>query len=350
MKLYIRKKDLVVLSIIFRHRGLYKHDTYTHMCDYIYHGFNDIDISLSIFSGHVYLTTTVYKHPAVTRRSTGDFPIMQGPMFIHSNADEETYHQFFSHLDLKMKDINKIIIGSDDEKALVNAIETAFGNKVVTIRCTRHLRINLERHLKDKVGMSENMRKKLSSDVFGTNGLIEASDPTDFEERKEVFLSNFIYNKKAREYIEKRILPILEQHVLQPVWQEGVPRLWTNNNSESQNNVLKHNSDWKLLKIPELIKMLHTITVTQYNQLVKSITQTGDFILTAAYRNYYIAPQQWEVKSSQQKEAIKRKFIKSRRPQRPGTLTSTDGKLTIPVKTSAGKKPGEYRKRSSFHI
>ena len=43
----------------------------------------------------------------------------------------------------------------------------------------------------------------------------------------------------------------------------------------------------------------------------------------------------------------KSKFIKSRRPQRKGTQTSSDGRLTVPVKPSAGKKPGQYRRRKA---
>lgn len=120
---------------------------------------------------------------------------------------------------------------------------------------------------------------------------------------------------------------------------------WTNNYTESQNNVLEHQTEWKLLKLPDLIQKVHILTETQFKQLGRSFTQTGEFIFSTEYKKCALNPQQWAVKSEDQKTKLKAKFIKSRKPQANGTETSTDGKLTVPVKPSAGKKPGQFKRR-----
>ena len=45
--------------------------------------------------GNIFLTSTVFKHPALIRNVTGEHPIFQGPLFLHSSADTEAYYLFF---------------------------------------------------------------------------------------------------------------------------------------------------------------------------------------------------------------------------------------------------------------
>ena len=55
---------------------------------------------------------------------------------------------------------NDMVIGTDEEKALVKALKSSFPESKLTL-CTRHLGENFKRHLKNKVGMNEKLRKKL---------------------------------------------------------------------------------------------------------------------------------------------------------------------------------------------
>ena len=73
-------------------------------------------------------------------------------------------------------------------------------------------------------------------------------------------------------------------------------------------------------------------------QTIRKINHpSGEFILSPEYRKCAINPQQWAVKSEDQKTQLKAKFIISRRQQQKGTQTSTDRKLTVPVRPSAGQ-------------
>jgi hypothetical protein len=85
-----------------------------------------VDKTYNLCDMHV--TVTCYKQISVCKVTSKDPPIFIGPMFIHDNSDVETYGQFFSHLRLKLIDtpLDKMVIGTDDEKALVNAISTCF--------------------------------------------------------------------------------------------------------------------------------------------------------------------------------------------------------------------------------
>ena len=80
--------------------------------------------------------------------------------------------------------------------------------------------------------------------------------------------SDLAYKEIEREIREKHSLPYLDAFLLK-VQQEifearkktnfGIPKLWTNNNNESYNNVIKLQTDWKIMKLPALIDLLHDL-------------------------------------------------------------------------------------------
>ena len=88
----------------------------------------------------MHVTATVFKHQGVVRRSTGEHPLFIGPAFIHGHSTTQVYNTFFSQLASELG-INsgtvQMVIGSDDEKAMRNAIQGNFHGYHVL--CTRHL-------------------------------------------------------------------------------------------------------------------------------------------------------------------------------------------------------------------
>jgi len=76
----------------------------------------------------LFVTVTVFKHHAVLRRNTNDYPVFLGPVLLHGDGSYTTYRQFLSHLhDAMSNDISStelriqesILTGSDEEHALV---------------------------------------------------------------------------------------------------------------------------------------------------------------------------------------------------------------------------------------
>lgn len=101
--------------------------------------------------GTVFVTTIVFKHPALLRTETREHPIFVGPMFIHGRSTVEDYVSFFSHIAVKVGADRPIIFGTDSEKALTSALHQCFP-KSTHLLCTLHLKSNLEDHMKDKTG------------------------------------------------------------------------------------------------------------------------------------------------------------------------------------------------------
>ena len=99
-----------------------------------------VDKTFNLCRMHV--TVTCFKQMTVTKDKTDEPPLFIGPMFLHDNSDYETYSYFFHHLRLKLgTNLARLVIGTDDEQAMVKAITTEFptSNHVL---CTRHLKEN----------------------------------------------------------------------------------------------------------------------------------------------------------------------------------------------------------------
>ena len=67
-------------------------------------------------------------------------------------------------------------IGSDDETALVNAIDSNFpaSNRFL---CTNHLNDGTINYLQTKVGVPQKERKNICKSIFGEKGIANANDP-----------------------------------------------------------------------------------------------------------------------------------------------------------------------------
>ena len=85
---------------------------------------------------------------------------------------------------------NNIVLGSDAEKALTNAIQSVFPNSTLVL-CTRHLEENVKRYIQAKSG-SDMLKHRIVSDIFGTNGLLFANDATHFDAESNHLLVTYL--------------------------------------------------------------------------------------------------------------------------------------------------------------
>lgn len=65
----------------------------------------------------------------------------------------------------------KIVIGSDEEKAITKGLRTVFTN-ATHLLCTLHLKENVRHYLKDKVGCNTKDRESIIGQIFGSDGLV----------------------------------------------------------------------------------------------------------------------------------------------------------------------------------
>jgi hypothetical protein len=88
--------------------------------------------------GPLHATVTAYKNLSLIKRQTRDHPIFIGPIFLHGNSDADTFLLFFQHLAGKLSSAGSPpTLGSDEEKAMRDALARAFPNSGRLI-CTLH--------------------------------------------------------------------------------------------------------------------------------------------------------------------------------------------------------------------
>ena len=133
--------------------------------------------------GPCFLTCMVYQNHNLIRKHTKSSPIMLGPMFLHWDGLYSTYCDFFckirSALGFHIPE-EKIVFGSDEEQAMINAIKTAFP-KAQHILCTRHLKENAQRNLSAQ-NVPEKSRSRVISAIFGSTGLIYSYSRVEIHE------------------------------------------------------------------------------------------------------------------------------------------------------------------------
>ena len=111
---------------------------------------------------------------------------------------------------VKLNDVDttKLVIGTDDERALVNAIKAAFPQSQ-HILCTRHLRQNASQKLTDDA-VDKYDKGKILDKIFGDDGLLTADDTICFDERCEELESiSQSISRNFLKYFQKRLKDIL---------------------------------------------------------------------------------------------------------------------------------------------
>ena len=123
----------------------------------------------------------------------------------------------------------------------------------------------------------------------------------------------------------KRVLPLLQDGVVNVVRKTQVASDWTNNNAESLNHVLKQLTDWKPQPLPTLCYLLSNRIKAQFKDLERAIIGMGKFRLHESFQHFKIQINNWARKSSEQKQKMYSKFIKYY-PKSTGKVISTDNR------------------------
>lgn len=299
--------------------------------------------------GDVHVTVGTFKHLAVIRRRTQDHPIFVGPIYLHGNSDYSSYLSFFSHLSAQLRGTpSQPTFGSDDETSLKSAIRAAFPESN-TMNCTRHLSQNVDRYLREKIGVPQQERASILNCIFGQNGLSSADEETIFEHRLQETID--LYSDLAPtfdSYFTSRLLPILCTNFTTQTTTRCTTSLinWTNNNCESINHVLKHAMDWKSQQLTTLVLKLYEVVRSQYQDLRKAIAGTGDLALTSHFSTFSVPIHVWTEITKDKRDRHFQKFLKSSWLRDNRTQTSTDGKLVVTAPgVNGGKKINQVKRK-----
>ena len=99
-----------------------------------------------------------------------------------------------------------MIIGSDEEKALVNAIATNFPASNHFL-CTKHLKDGTAAYMQTKVGVPQKERKIITRKIFGEGGIANANDTAEIDAKAKVVLKAIVMYPKFVSYFKDKLKP-----------------------------------------------------------------------------------------------------------------------------------------------
>lgn len=116
--------------------------------------------------------------------------------------------------------------------------------------------------------------------------------------------------KQFVEYYDRHPKPRISSFVTEANRRINTKKLWTNNNAESMNRVMKVAVNWKPQSTPELVQKLFDIVDFQYINLCSALHSTGEYELTSTYKIYVVADMVWRTKNQEEKDKLQKLFTK----------------------------------------
>ena len=296
--------------------------------------------------GPMKCTMFTYQNMNLINKKTKTNPCIAGPTMFHTKSEYETFGDFFSHVRIRQDNVagrQQYFIISDEERAIVKAIEHAYPDSIHVL-CCQHLEEAQKRRLKnaDPTAMNRVIHK-----IFDpVNGLIAASSPRDFE-IKEAAIDWSVY--EDTDYcleLRKKIL----KKVVEPRLLSGgiVPVYPTTNTSESMNNMKKIENGFQPHQLPIVVHNADLSATSQEGKIYTTFYGQSEYDLVPAMDHVKKTYEQWANMTETAQVNNFTTFTKG--PREPSsTQTSALGTLTInrPTTNIMGKPGANTRIRST---
>ena len=246
--------------------------------------------------GPFYVTPTTYHNLLVTTKN-GNHPILLGPILIHRTKTFRPFHYLASTLvRLNPRLINLKSFGTDGEPELIKAFSICFPN-AVHLRCTNHLRQNVKDKLRS-LNIPQSVWKEFLADIFWKqigshfeHGLIDSLSEAAFELALEnvkekwnnlerscnIVESDPLFHSWFKEHKADDIIHCVLPEVRRQAGLTNSLALFITNCSESLNNVIKMEVDWKESKLPLLVEHLQSIGDRQNAELERAVISQGEW-------------------------------------------------------------------------
>ena len=270
------------------------------------------------------VTVTTYRHLMLTN-TTGNHPVMMGPLFIHQCKKFNTYHFFASSLvGLRPTLTNLRAFGTDGEQALSSALQTVF-TEAKHLRCFLHFKSNLDDRLK-KFHIPLPLRIEFLRDVFGNpadfeEGLVDAEDDDCYE--ASLCSLQKVWNDREREVNDPPMFyewfvanckETVKKTMLKPVRVAGglgnPPQPFYTNDVESHNNVIKHHTKYTAQELPQFVEKMKALITTQKNEIERAVVGMGEYRVSHHFHNHVVDTRKYFQMSEKQREkALKRFFV-----------------------------------------
>ena len=269
------------------------------------------------------VTVTTYRHLMLTK-SSGNHPVMMGPLFIHQCKKFNTYHFFASSLvGLRPALSNLRAFGTDGEQALSNAFQTVFTD-AKHLRCFLHFKSNLDDRLK-MLHIPKSVRIEFLRDVFGNptdfeEGLVDAEDEDCYE--ASLCSLKKIWSDREREFNDppsfyewfvKNCKDTVRSSMLKPVRVAAClgnpPQPFYTNDVESHNNVIKQHTKYAANELPQFVEKMKTLIATQKEEIERAVVGMGEYRLSHQFSHLATDTRKYFQMSEKQREkALKQLF------------------------------------------
>ena len=184
--------------------------------------------------------------------------------------------------------MDSFVTGSDEEQAMVKALQAAFRN-TKHLYCMIHCKDNVRMHL-TKIGVLSDNCVRVLSLLFDHYGIVGSADELTLDKRIAELLKYVRQvNIDAVESLQCRVIPKISSNCAL-MWKEAWlgSFAWTNNNCESANHLLKMDLNWQPAHITDLVDHLHDLVRMQYNELRYAMSGQGDFQLAQTFAKHYV--------------------------------------------------------------
>jgi hypothetical protein len=89
-------------------------------------------------------------------------------------------------------------------------------------------------------------------------------------------------------------------------------KLWTNNNSESMNNILQLETEWKSQNLTDLVSSLEKIVRAQFKEIMRAIPGIGNYKIAPLFKKYRTDYHAWVEMSQEDRRML---FMKRTEPK-----------------------------------
>ena len=120
--------------------------------------------------------------------------------------------------------------------------------------------------------------------------------------------------------------------------------MWTNNNCESINHVLKQSINWKSQPLVDFVQNLKELVESQYKELRRALFATGQYRLAESHAHFQLTRTEWASHVDHYKlfNRFRNYVEKDKR-----IVTSSDGRTEIVGPRTMGKKIGHTKRKTT---
>ena len=221
----------------------------------------------------------------------------------------------------------------------------------VQLRCSNHIRQNIKEKLRI-LNVSQGATKEILADIFGRQidthfeaGLVDSESEVSFNRGLEAVKAKWNnLEMSCNPTVEPQFHAWFCQYKADEIVKCVLPqarhlagcrdpkRLFTTNNSESLNHVIKQEVAWKENQLPKLIDSLKAIVTDHVSCLEKAVIGRGEWHFTKQYESLVVTEQRW---FSQMSDSAKKLHMGKVNSMRPVNLQSSSASRSSSLSYSA---------------